>query len=223
MSKTEIDTLDLAALLCSRICHDVISPVGAILNGFEVLDDDKDGSMRDFALGLIRKSAGQAAARLKFARLAFGAAEAAGRSIDLGDAQAVAMDFINDERTQLSWTGPRLLLEKNRVKLLLNLVMVATSAIPRGGRIAVAVEVEGDSCRFDIRATGQASRIPPNLVELLAGAIGHGGIDARAVQPYYTGAIARAAGMAVGIAPAGDDILIEARSVAARAASATAA
>jgi histidine phosphotransferase ChpT len=74
MTQINLDALDLGALLCSRVCHDVISPVGAIVNGLEVLAEEKDESMREFAHDLIRKSATQASARLQFARLAFGAA-----------------------------------------------------------------------------------------------------------------------------------------------------
>ncbi|MFL6803529.1 MAG: histidine phosphotransferase, partial [Xanthobacteraceae bacterium] len=81
-----LDSLDLAALLCSRVCHDLISPVGAIVNGLEVLEDDNDESTKNFALDLIKKSARQASARLQFCRLAFGAAGSAGAQIDLGDA-----------------------------------------------------------------------------------------------------------------------------------------
>ena len=82
----ELGALDLAALLCSRVCHDIISPVGAIINGLEVLDEDNGEDMRDFAFNLIRKSAAQASAKLQFARLAFGAAGSAGAEIDLADA-----------------------------------------------------------------------------------------------------------------------------------------
>jgi histidine phosphotransferase ChpT len=82
----KLEALDLAALLCSRVCHDVISPVGAIVNGLEVLEDEKDESMRGFAQDLIKKSAKQASARLQFARLAFGAAGSAGAAIDTGHA-----------------------------------------------------------------------------------------------------------------------------------------
>ena len=84
------DALELAALLCSRVCHDLISPVGAIVNGLEVLDDNPKPEDRDFALDLIRKSAKTASARLQFCRLAFGAAGSAGAQIDLGDAQTMA-------------------------------------------------------------------------------------------------------------------------------------
>ena len=144
-----LDSLDLAALLCSRVCHDVISPVGAIVNGLEVLEDDNDASMRDFALDLIRKSAKQASARLQFARIAFGAAGSAGSSIDLGDAEQVARGMFQDDKVQFSWTGPRALFPKNRVKLLLNLVVIATNAVPRGGSLAVTVTGQRSSRRKD--------------------------------------------------------------------------
>src|SRR3954470_4797132 len=137
MATVMLGTLDLVALLCSRMCHDVISPVGAIVNGLEVLEDENDPAMRDFALDLIRKSARQASARLQFVRLAFGAAGSAGASIDLGDAEQVARGLFQDDKVTLSWEAPRILLPKNKVKLLLNLIVTATNAIPRGGAIAV--------------------------------------------------------------------------------------
>src|SRR5512138_2893443 len=90
------DALELAALLCSRVCHDLISPVGAIVNGLEVLDDNPKPEDRDFALELIRKSAKTASARLQFCRLAFGAAGSSGAQIDLGDAQQMAKGQIED-------------------------------------------------------------------------------------------------------------------------------
>src|SRR3954447_10682139 len=122
---TALDGLDLAALLCSRVCHDLISPVGAVVNGMEVLEETNDESTRVFALDLIKKSANQASARLQFCRLAFGAAGSAGAEIDLGDAESVARGFIEDDKTKIAWNLPRLLLPKNRVKLLLNLLLLA--------------------------------------------------------------------------------------------------
>src|SRR5881396_2432438 len=127
-----LEMLDLAALLCSRVCHDLISPVGAVVNGLEVLEDDNDPETKIFALDLIKKSARQASARLQFCRLAFGAAGSAGAQIDLGDAEAVARGFLEDDKTKLSWNLPRILLAKNRVKLLLNLLLLAGQSIPRG-------------------------------------------------------------------------------------------
>ena len=143
--RVELGALDLAALLCSRVCHDIISPVGAIINGLEVLDEEKDEEMKAFAFDLIRKSANQASAKLQFARLAFGAAGSAGAEIDLGDADKVATGYMKGEKAEFSFTAPRALMPKNRVKLLLNLILLANAAVPRGGRIAVTVE--GDVAR----------------------------------------------------------------------------
>src|SRR5262245_66108058 len=96
-----LEALDLAALLCSRVCHDLISPAGAIVNGLEVLEESKDEETKTFALDLIKKSARVASARLQFCRIAFGAAGSAGAQIDLGDAGNVAKGFIEDEKVKL--------------------------------------------------------------------------------------------------------------------------
>ncbi len=138
-----LDGLDLASLACSRVCHDVISPVGAIINGLEVLDEEKDDEMRQVALDLIKKSAATASARLQFCRLAYGAAGSAGATIDSSDAEAVTRGLITDDRTKLVWNVARQLAPKNKVKLLLNLCVLAFSAIPRGGVVMVAAAGEG--------------------------------------------------------------------------------
>ncbi len=210
MTVVHLEALDLAALLCSRVCHDVIGPVGAIVNGLEVLEDDSDASMRDFALDLINKSARQASARLQFARLAFGAAGSAGASIDLGDAELVAKGFIHDDKTTLVWSAPRLLLPKNKVKLLLNLLVVAVSAIPRGGFVDANVAGDGEAVSFMIKANGLNARIPPHAEELLAGKSGTGAVDAHGIQVFYTGLIARACGMAITFAIDGDMVTLTA-------------
>src|SRR3989337_2910454 len=116
MATISLDSLDLAALVCSRVCHDVISPVGAIVNGLEVMEEDNDPATQEYALDLIRKSARQASARLQFARLAFGAAGSAGAAIDLGDAEAVARGMFTEEKTTLTWSAPRALLPQNKGK-----------------------------------------------------------------------------------------------------------
>jgi histidine phosphotransferase ChpT len=211
MSKPiSIDSLDLTALVCSRVCHDVISPVGAIVNGLEVLADEKDESMKEVALDLIRKSAVQASARLQFARLAFGAAGSAGAQIDLGDAAEVAKGFLEDDRLKLAWNLPRVLLPKNRVKLLLNLLMIAATAIPRGGKLTVDPVGQGEAMGFKITAEGPNSRVPPHAEHLLAGTPEET-LDAHHIQPFYAGMIARAAGLAVSIAKAGEAVILTAK------------
>jgi histidine phosphotransferase ChpT len=152
--RVELEALDLAALLCSRVCHDIISPVGAIINGLEVLDESNGEDMKDFAFDLIRKSAAQASAKLQFARLAFGAAGSTGAEIDLGDAEKVATGYMQGEKAEFSFQAPRVLMAKNKVKLLLNLILLAVGAVPRGGSIAVVVEGDAERPLFTLRSSG---------------------------------------------------------------------
>jgi histidine phosphotransferase ChpT len=206
-----IDSLDLAALLCSRICHDLISPIGAIVNGLEVHEEDNDEATKAFAMQLIKKSAKTASSRLQFCRLAFGAAGSAGAQIDLGDAEAMGRGFIEDEKVKLTWNLPRALLPKNRVKLLLNMLIVAGQTIPRGGTLTVDPIGGGEAMAFKITASGQNSRVPPAIPGLLAGqAPAEGGIDAHAIQPFYTGLLARSCGLTVTLAAEGDGIVVQA-------------
>lgn len=191
-----IGDLELAALISSRICHDVISPVGAIANGLEMLDEEQDESMREQTMDLIRKSARQASAKLQFARLAFGAAGSAGAEIDLRDAERVARDFVQGGKHTLSWQGPPVTLPKNKVKLLLNLLALGVVALPRGGTVNVEIKGEGPEVAFRVLAQGEPARLSEQVTGLLAGANGMV-LDAHSIQPYYAGRVATAAGMTV--------------------------
>ena len=203
------EALELAALLCSRVCHDLISPVGAIVNGLEVLDDDPKPEDREFALDLIRKSAKTASARLQFCRLAFGAAGSASAQIDLGDAQNMARGHLEDGKTTIAWNLPRVLLPKNKVKLLLNMMVIAQQTIPRGGVLTVDPVGEGEAIGFRVSAAGLNARIPQNITNLLSPA--HtGAVDAHAVQPYYTRLLAQACGLSVALAPEGETVVVTA-------------
>ncbi len=211
----ELGALDLAALLCSRVCHDIISPVGAIINGLEVLDEDNGDDMQEFAFNLIRKSASQASAKLQFARLAFGAAGSVGAEIDLADAEKVARGYMDGEKAQFEWESPRVLMPKNLVKLLLNLILLAPTAIPRGGVVKVTVEGAAASPTFRLRSTGPSARIPPAFEKLVPGDIAGLTVDAQSVQAFYTGALARTCQMAITAKIDGDDVLVEATPAAA--------
>src|ERR1044072_4999463 len=158
-----LEGLDLAALLCSRVCHDLISPVGAIANGLEVMEEGKDEETSKFAMDLIKKSAKTASAKLQFCRLAFGAAGSAGAQIDTGDAEKVTRGLMEDDRTKVAWNVPRVLMAKNRVKLLLNMMLLAGQAIPRGGQLTVDPLGEGDSVGFKVTSTGTNAKAPPAI------------------------------------------------------------
>jgi histidine phosphotransferase ChpT len=204
-----LEALDLAALLCSRVCHDLISPAGAIVNGLEVLEESKDEETKAFALSLIKKSARTATARLQFCRIAFGAAGSMTAQVDTGDAEQVARGFIEDDKFKLTWNLPRALLPKNRVKLLLNMLIVATQSIPRGGTLTLDPVGSGESVSFRVIAAGLNSRVPSAIPGLLEGGTGEP-IDAHAIQPYYTGLLARACGLKATIAAEGESIVVAA-------------
>jgi histidine phosphotransferase ChpT len=203
---TTLSALDLAALLCSRVCHDLISPVGAIVNGLEVLEEDKDEETKTFALDLIKKSAQQASAKLQFCRLAFGAAGSAGAQIETGDAERVARGLIEDGKITIAWNLPRELVAKNRVKLLLNMIVVGAGAIPRGGTLTVDVVENG----YRVVAAGLNARLTAATAELVSGTGGHA-VDAHAIQPVYTGILARDCGLTLAAATEGETVVVSAR------------
>jgi histidine phosphotransferase ChpT len=204
-----VGDLELAALISSRICHDVISPVGAIANGLEILDEEHDQAMREQAMALIRKSTHQASAKLQFARLAYGAAGSAGAEIDLRDAERVARDFVQGGgKHTLSWSGGPATLPKDKVKLLLNLVALAVTALPRGGTIAVTVASPG----FQILARGDSARLPERTAKVLSGA-GASLLDSHSIQAYYATRVAIAAGMQIGTQATAQEVVLRAASV----------
>jgi histidine phosphotransferase ChpT len=210
MSGSSIEALDLAALLCSRVCHDLISPVGAIVNGLEVLAEEKDEETQKFALDLIKKSANTASAKLQFCRIAFGAAGSAGAQIDTGDAEKISRGFLEDEKTKIEWNIPRLYMAKNKVKLLLNMLLIAGQAIPRGGKMTIDPIGEGEGMGLKVSVAGTNAKVPPNAA-LLSGEAGEEGLDAHRIQPFYAGLLAKACGVTASIAMEGDTVVITAQ------------
>ena len=198
---------ELGALLCSRVCHDIISPVGAINNGLELLDE---GGADEDAMRLIRTSARNASARLQFARIAFGAAGSAGMQIDTGDAEAVATALLANEKPALEWRGSRALLPKNKVKLLLNLILIANAGIPRGGKLTVDLQDLDTAPKFTLTANGPMVRVPARFLEMHSGVKSDEPVDAHAVQPYYTLLLAREAGMSISIRATAEEIVLTA-------------
>lgn len=208
-----LSDLDLAALLCSRVCHDVISPVGAITNGLELLEVEDDEAMREMAMELVRKSAKQASAKLQFCRIAFGAAGSAGSLIDMGEAGDVARAFVGEEKVKLAWQAPRENRPKAQVKLLLNMMLLGIAGIPRGGTVSVGVS-DG---AFVVRAEGEQARIPEKIADVIAGRAEGSELDARLVQPYYSKRLAASAGLTLSMAIDGNAVVVRAAEPAAQA------
>lgn len=175
----DLEAIALSALLSSRICHDLINPVGAIGSGLEVLDDpDMDGSMREAALDLVRSGAGKAIALLSYARLAYGAAGGYGAQISLDDAKKVLADLFETVKPGLNWGLGGGLADKEKVKVLLILAYAAADCAPRGG----SVEITGEIDDFTITATGKKIILQDDFVNALRG-------DAGEMMPKHTPAL----------------------------------
>lgn len=203
-----LSDLDLASLLASRVCHDVIGPVGAIVNGLEVLEEeDTDEEMREIAMTLVRKSAASASAKLKFSRLAFGASGSAGSEIDLSEAETILREFSDSPRVSLEWECPLQTRPKDQVKLLMNMVLIGLASIPRGGVLKISATEDRNDPTYEILCTGRRAKFPEKTDSLLNAEVDITEIDARDVQVYYTGLIARTSAMAVTTQVESEDVV----------------
>ena len=185
---------ELAALLASRLCHDIISPVGAVQSGLELLDEMPDDPE---SMALVRNSTKSAVAKLQFARLAYGSSGSTSAQIDLGDAKSVAEGFMSFERAELSWSGERAYVPKNIAKLVLNHVVIANASVPRGKEVRVDIERLEPDVRIVMTARGTPLRVPAKFRALLAGEPLEEAIDAHGIQPYYTLLLAQEAGLGI--------------------------
>lgn len=193
-------SLSIASLIASRLCHDLISPVGAICNGLEVLRDEEDAEMRQHALSLIEASAHQAAARLEFARMAFGVASAMGEEVELVEARRLTEALLTKGKVSLDWSLPARAVPKERLKLLLNMLHIALECIPRGG--ALTVSEEASTLRLEAR--GPKAKLSPDIRMALFDSKAIEGSDARQIQPFFTQILARAQGAVVMVAESED-------------------
>ncbi|HWA20076.1 MAG TPA: histidine phosphotransferase family protein [Devosia sp.] len=204
----ELKATDLAAMLCSRVCHDLINPVGAIGNGLEVLADPTQSAMAEGAHELIANSAKHARAKLEFARLAYGASSTAGTDFDTRECERVARILFEIEKADLDWQVPLILLPKHKAKLLMNMLLIASTAVPRGGVVKVTVEGPAGAEIFRLVSTSDPEKrqktLMPSGVEGLLSGRPEEGVDARGIQPFYTGLLARMTDMELSVGVAND-------------------
>ena len=215
-----MNAVDLASLLCSRLCHDLMSPVGALNNGIELLQDEQDPDMRDKCLELLSESARASANKLKFFRLAFGAAGGFGEAIDTREARAALEGVFGPERRiDLGWLVEEDKLPKSAVKLLLNLALLAGDALVRGGRLDVGAERSNGNHELVIRAEGPRILLDPVLREtLLKGSVG-GTVEPRAAGAWLAHALAAEAGGSIRLSDPAEEVLMLGAAVPAQAAS----
>lgn len=197
-----MNDLDFAALLVSRVCHDLVSPVGAVVNGLEVLEDERDATMRADALKLVASSAEQAAARLQFCRIAYGAAGSAGAELDLTEVGRIVTGLLSGTKVKLDWKAGPLNWPKDWAKLLMNATLVAADSLPRGGQVTVETSADPATPSFTVRAQGQNARVLEEVGNAVRGEPVHP-LDGRSVQAYLTHKLAKSAGADLRLA-AGD-------------------
>jgi len=186
-----ISPVDFASLLCSRLCHDLLSPVGALNNGLELLADEHDPQMRARCLELLGESARASANKLKFFRLAFGAAGGFGESVDTREARAAVDGLFGDnQRLTLGWMIDEPTLPKAAIKVLLNLALIAGDALIRGGRLDIGAEERDGLIEIVLRAEGPRLVLDAELRTALLGEQGDALVTPRAAAAYLVHALA---------------------------------
>ncbi len=202
-------SVDLASLLCSRLCHDLLSPVGALMNGLELLADEKDPEMRQRCFELLEQSARASTDKLKFFRLAFGAAGGFGDSVaaeevrSLIDALVVAKDRIN-----VTWVLGVAELSKPAAKVLLNFAQIAIEALARGGEIDIAAEVRDGTSEIAVRAMGPKIAFDETIGGALQGTMPAEQLSSRTAAAHMLHLLAQECGGGLQFAVTGDALVL---------------
>ena len=197
MTDTSLDLspLDLASLLCSRLCHDLLSPVGALSNGLELLAEEKDPEMRKRCMELLEQSARTSADKLKFFRLAFGAAGGFGESVSVEEPKALIEALVaGNARIALNWALGTASLPKPAVKVLLNLSHIAIDALVRGGTLDVGAEVRDGASEIVVRAAGPKIAFDPVIGRALDGQLAAGELTSRTAPAHMIQQLAASLG-----------------------------
>lgn len=186
---------DLAALLCSRLCHDMLSPVGALSNGLELLADETDPAMRQQCMDLLEQSAKTSTDKLKFFRLAYGAAGGFGEMVEVAEAKSVIDSLVESaKRVEANWAMDATKLPKDAVKVLLNLTHIALDALVRGGTLDIGAEMRDGNTEIVVRATGQKIAFDETIGQALQGELPMGDLSSRTAPAHMIALLAEKSG-----------------------------
>ncbi|HEY1707029.1 MAG TPA: histidine phosphotransferase family protein [Rhizomicrobium sp.] len=186
-----MNEIDFSAFLVSRVCHDLVGPLGAVVNGLEVLEDERDAMMRAEALKIVSSSAEQALARLQFMRIAFGAAGSAGAELDLGEVGRLVQGLVAGTKTEIRWNAAPVHWPKDWAKLLMNAAVVVADCLPRGGVVTVQTGGDAAAPSFRVEGTGTHIRVSEEMEKAVRGEASTA-VDARGIQPFLAHKLARA-------------------------------
>lgn len=199
-----MDNLKFSALLCSRLCHDLASPVGAINNGVEMLETETDPDLVSQIIGLIEQSAAQTTNRLQYYRLAFGAAGGLGSEIGLDHAETTMKAFFGDQEIELEFDPGQRTGSPAVVKLLMNLALTVGETIIRGGKLVIEIEDQAAGRRFALRAEADKIKVRDTIAEALAGRLAADDLDSKSIPAALAAEIARTLGTSVTVADQSD-------------------
>lgn len=201
--------IDFASLLCSRLCHDLLSPVGALNNGLELLADEHDPEMRARCLDLLNESARASANKLKFFRLAFGAAGGFGDEVDAREAKAAIEGMFGEGgRIEIGWMVEPATLSKPAIKTLLNLALMAGDALVRGGRLDIGAEKTANGTEMVVRAEGPRLVLDAELRQALEGKTAAADVTPRAAAAWLVSELVRQANGSIQVSAPGDPFVM---------------
>ena len=188
-------SIDLAAMLCSRLCHDMLSPVGALNNGLELLAMEDDQEMRKSVIALLEQSATTSTNKLKFFRLAFGAAGGFGDRVDVTEPKALINALAQDKNNvEINWAIESGNLAKPAVKVLLNFAQIALDALVRGGTLDIGAEVRQGNCEIVVRGTGPRIGFDESIGKALDGSLDRAQISSRTAAAHMIRLLAEQSG-----------------------------
>ena len=188
-------SIDLAAMLCSRLCHDMLSPVGALSNGLELLALETDPEMRANVMQLLEQSASISTNKLKFFRLAFGAAGGFGERVDVEEPKALIQALVADkDKVEVNWALADASLGKPAVKVLLNFAQIAIDALVRGGTLDVGAETRDGACEIVVRASGPKVAFDETIGKALDGSLDRRELSSRTAAAHMIHLLAQESG-----------------------------
>ena len=189
------DSIDLAAMLCSRLCHDMLSPVGALNNGLELLALEDDPEMRRNVIALLEQSAATSTNKLKFFRLAFGAAGGFGDRVDVEEPKALIEALASGkDKLEINWAIDAANMAKPAVKVLLNFAQIAIDALVRGGTLDIGAEMRHGNCEIVVRATGTKIAFDENIGRAIDGSLPHSELSSRTAAAHMIYLLAEQSG-----------------------------
>lgn len=203
-----MQSADFASILCSRLCHDLVSPAGALSTGLELLQDEPDEAMREQCLALMGSSARQITNRLKFFRMAFGAGSGLAESVDVRELQAALNGWFDADKVQVHWMIDADLLPKTAAKLLLNLALLAGESLLRGGVLHVAAQRGEGNMELAIRAQGPRLRFHEDVHSTLTRDMSALAPEPRTAPAFMVRSLSLDVGATLAVDTATDGVLV---------------